>query len=182
MLHASASNGLSDIETHIENAPCNRPLKQHFFLQYNVQDFSLKGTQRHGHLAEFGSNVSLFRNESFIGKLSSCSSLTQTSHWLRGQKTRARPNTIYPRSTQHYPVGPLYSDKEVRTIGVWQMFPARGIFSYNGDIHIYLFNGCNGERLCKTDNEEARRRVRRVKRADWGCGSKARKCCGVLPV
>jgi hypothetical protein len=27
MSHASASNGLSDIETHIENAPCNRPLK-----------------------------------------------------------------------------------------------------------------------------------------------------------
>jgi hypothetical protein len=26
MSHASASNGLSDIETHIENAPCNRPL------------------------------------------------------------------------------------------------------------------------------------------------------------
>jgi hypothetical protein len=26
MWHASASNGLSDIETHIENAPCNRPL------------------------------------------------------------------------------------------------------------------------------------------------------------
>jgi hypothetical protein len=27
MSHASASNGLSDIETHIENAPCNRPLR-----------------------------------------------------------------------------------------------------------------------------------------------------------
>jgi hypothetical protein len=27
MSHASASNGLSDIETHIENAPCNRPFK-----------------------------------------------------------------------------------------------------------------------------------------------------------
>jgi hypothetical protein len=27
MSHGSASNGLSDIETHIENAPCNRPLK-----------------------------------------------------------------------------------------------------------------------------------------------------------
>jgi hypothetical protein len=26
MLHASASNGLSDIKTHIENAPCNQPL------------------------------------------------------------------------------------------------------------------------------------------------------------
>jgi hypothetical protein len=28
MLHASASNGLSDIETHIKNASCNRPLWQ----------------------------------------------------------------------------------------------------------------------------------------------------------
>jgi hypothetical protein len=28
MSHASASNGLLDIETHIENAPCNRPFKQ----------------------------------------------------------------------------------------------------------------------------------------------------------
>jgi hypothetical protein len=28
MLHASASNGLSDIETHIENAPCNRPFRK----------------------------------------------------------------------------------------------------------------------------------------------------------
>jgi hypothetical protein len=28
MSHASASNGLSDIETHIKNAPCNRPLKK----------------------------------------------------------------------------------------------------------------------------------------------------------
>jgi hypothetical protein len=28
MSHASASNSLSDIETHIENAPCNRPLKE----------------------------------------------------------------------------------------------------------------------------------------------------------
>jgi hypothetical protein len=27
MSHASASNGLSDIETHIENAPCNQPLR-----------------------------------------------------------------------------------------------------------------------------------------------------------
>jgi hypothetical protein len=26
MSHASASNGLSDIETHMKNAPCNRPL------------------------------------------------------------------------------------------------------------------------------------------------------------
>jgi hypothetical protein len=25
MSHASASNGLSDIDTHIKNAPCNRP-------------------------------------------------------------------------------------------------------------------------------------------------------------
>jgi hypothetical protein len=31
MLQASASNGLSDIETHIENAPCNRPLKSRRF-------------------------------------------------------------------------------------------------------------------------------------------------------
>jgi hypothetical protein len=30
MLHASASNGLSDIKTHIENAPCNRPLNDNF--------------------------------------------------------------------------------------------------------------------------------------------------------
>jgi hypothetical protein len=28
MSHASASNGLSDIETLIENAPCNRPLNE----------------------------------------------------------------------------------------------------------------------------------------------------------
>jgi hypothetical protein len=28
MLHPSASNGLSDIETHMKNAPCNRPLKE----------------------------------------------------------------------------------------------------------------------------------------------------------
>jgi hypothetical protein len=28
MSHASASNGLSDIETHIKNAPCNRPLME----------------------------------------------------------------------------------------------------------------------------------------------------------
>jgi hypothetical protein len=28
MLHASVSNGLSDIELHIENAPCNRPLNK----------------------------------------------------------------------------------------------------------------------------------------------------------
>jgi hypothetical protein len=29
MSHASASNGLSDIKTHIKNAPCNRPLNWH---------------------------------------------------------------------------------------------------------------------------------------------------------
>jgi hypothetical protein len=34
MSHASASNGLSDIETHIENAPCNRPLKRTFIYLY----------------------------------------------------------------------------------------------------------------------------------------------------
>jgi hypothetical protein len=43
----------------------------------------------------------LFRNESFCPKLGSRSSLTRTSHWLRRQKTRACPNTIFPRSTQH---------------------------------------------------------------------------------
>jgi hypothetical protein len=26
--HASATNGLSDMKTHIENAPCNRPLRE----------------------------------------------------------------------------------------------------------------------------------------------------------
>jgi hypothetical protein len=26
--HASATNGLSDMKTHIENTPCNRPLKK----------------------------------------------------------------------------------------------------------------------------------------------------------
>jgi hypothetical protein len=38
MSHGSASNGLSDIETHIENAPCNRPLTQkcHLTLQHHV--------------------------------------------------------------------------------------------------------------------------------------------------
>jgi hypothetical protein len=28
--HASASNGLSDIETHIKNALCNRPLTPYY--------------------------------------------------------------------------------------------------------------------------------------------------------
>jgi hypothetical protein len=46
MSHASASNGLSDIETHIENAPCNRPLS-----------------------IFWSSITALFSNESFYGKL-----------------------------------------------------------------------------------------------------------------
>jgi hypothetical protein len=36
MSHASASNGLSDIETHIENALCNRPLNRHAFIICNI--------------------------------------------------------------------------------------------------------------------------------------------------
>jgi hypothetical protein len=49
-----------------------------------------------------GPYSSLFRNESFFRKFGSRSSLTRTSHRFRGQKTSARPNTIFPRSTQHY--------------------------------------------------------------------------------
>jgi hypothetical protein len=44
----------------------------------------------------------LFYNELFFRKFGSRSSLTRTSHRFRSQKTRARPNTIFPRSTQHY--------------------------------------------------------------------------------
>jgi hypothetical protein len=47
-------------------------------------------------------NGSLFSNESFFRKFGSRSSLTRTSHWLKRPKARARPNTIFPRSTQHY--------------------------------------------------------------------------------
>jgi hypothetical protein len=32
MSHASASNGLSDIKTHIKNAPCNQPLNEDSIL------------------------------------------------------------------------------------------------------------------------------------------------------
>jgi hypothetical protein len=72
-------------------------LKTEFLRQIFVLDSSLEGSN-----PEIGSNVSLFRNESFFRKLGSRSSLTRTSHALRGQKTHARPNTIFPRSTQHY--------------------------------------------------------------------------------
>jgi hypothetical protein len=34
--HASATNGLSDMKTHIENAPCNRPLTNYSNLTWIV--------------------------------------------------------------------------------------------------------------------------------------------------
>jgi hypothetical protein len=43
-----------------------------------------------------------FRNKPFCQKLGLRSSLTRMIHWLRRQKTRARPNPIFLRSTQHY--------------------------------------------------------------------------------
>jgi hypothetical protein len=42
------------------------------------------------------------------------SSLTRTSHRLKWQKTRARPNTIFPRSTQHY-LNCLWQDTQTDT-------------------------------------------------------------------
>jgi hypothetical protein len=41
MSHASASNGLSDIETHSENAPCNRPLTRTDFYKAESRCFIL---------------------------------------------------------------------------------------------------------------------------------------------
>jgi hypothetical protein len=49
-----------------------------------------------------GPYSSLFNNESFFRKFGWRSSLTRTSHQFRGQKTRARLNTIFLRSTQPY--------------------------------------------------------------------------------
>jgi hypothetical protein len=47
--HASASNGLSDIETHIENAPCNRPFKDNLrhVIVYNFMFASVNPETNH---------------------------------------------------------------------------------------------------------------------------------------
>jgi hypothetical protein len=47
MLHASASSGLSDIETHILNAPCNRPLHTHTKKMKNEKNGKKNGKKNY---------------------------------------------------------------------------------------------------------------------------------------
>jgi hypothetical protein len=91
----------------------NKCLKQHLFhpiVSERYFGYMSPTTQSTCHIQTKNMylNTGIFRNESFLRKFGSRSSLTRTNHWPRGQKTRARPNTIYPRSTQHYRVAPFH--------------------------------------------------------------------------
>jgi hypothetical protein len=60
--------------------------------------------KRHANLNTFLVQILVYLVTSlFFAKRDSDSSLTRTSLCLRGPKTRARPNTTFPCSTQHYP-------------------------------------------------------------------------------
>jgi hypothetical protein len=62
MSHASASNGLSDIETHIENAPSNRPLKNYLFNIKKVFFAGFLSSAKKRHKKKW-KNVALFLSD-----------------------------------------------------------------------------------------------------------------------